>query len=84
MQTIASRKVQSRVGATLDIAKGEPVTITQYGRPVVTMMNADLAQKALRVYQAYDMAKFLDALPALPDSLALSDKANNALVHALR
>lgn len=84
MQTIASREAQSRFGATLDIAKGEPVTITQYGRPVVTMMNADLAQKAMPVYQAYDMTKFLDALTPLPDSLALTEEDNNTLVHALR
>jgi len=84
MQTIASREAQSRFDATLDLARGEPVTITQYGRPVVTMMSADLAQKAMRLYQAYDMAKFLDALPQLPEHVALSDQDNNALVHALR
>lgn len=84
MPTIASREAQSRFGATLDLAKGEPVTITQYGRPVVTMMNAELAEKAMRLYRAYDMAKFLDALPPLADEVALTEEANNALVHALR
>ncbi|MBP8018642.1 MAG: type II toxin-antitoxin system Phd/YefM family antitoxin [Hylemonella sp.] len=84
MQTIASREAQSRFGATLDMAKGEPVTITQYGRPVVTMMSADLAEKAMSLYRAYDMAQFLCGLPPLADDVAMTQEESNALVHELR
>jgi len=79
---IEAKTLKSLFARTM--AKGEPVPITQHGRPVVTMIDADLVQKAVRVYQAYDMAKSLDALSPLPDNLAQSDEDNNALVHALR
>ncbi len=39
MQTISSGKVQTSFGEVADIVKGgEPVTITQYGRPTMLLM----------------------------------------------
>jgi len=48
MQTFSSREVQTRFGAVMDIAKCDAVAITQYGRPVVVMMNVDDAHEAMR------------------------------------
>ena len=47
-KTVPSREVQNRFGAVLDAAKREPITVTQYGRPVVTMMSFERAAEAER------------------------------------
>lgn len=84
METLASRDVQTRFGAALDRAKREPLTVTQYGRPVVTMMSYELAQEAQRALAGRRMAEFLRRLPLVTDAEALSDEDVNALVKALR
>ncbi len=83
-KTIPSREVQTRFGAVLDAAKREPVTVTQYGRPVVTMMNFELAEEAQRALAGRRLSDFLRRLPAVDAAEAMSDEAINALVHDIR
>lgn len=84
MQTFSSRDVQTRFGAIMDIAKRDAVTITQYGRPVVVMMNVDDAQEAMRARAGRRLADFLSKLPLNTAAEALTDQDINNLVHALR
>ncbi|MBE0550026.1 MAG: type II toxin-antitoxin system prevent-host-death family antitoxin [Rubrivivax sp.] len=83
-KTFASREVQTRFGAVLDTAKREPVTVTQYGRPVVTMMSFELAEEAQRALAGRRMSEFLRRLPRVEAAEALTDEDVNALVHELR
>ena len=84
MKTIASSLVQSRFGEILDIAKRDPVTVTQYGRPVVTMMSYEDAQEALRLKAGQKMMNLLNSIQANPAAASLSDEDINSLVHELR
>ncbi len=81
---IASREVQTRFGAVLDTAKREPVTVTQYGRPVVTMMSFEMAEEAQRALAGRRMSEFLRRLPRVEAAEALTDEEVNAMVHELR
>ncbi len=81
---IPSREVQNHFGAVLDMAKREPVTVTQYGRPVVTLMSHELAQEARRALAGRRMGEFLRALPLVDAAESLSDADVNTLVHELR
>jgi len=83
-KTVPSREVQNRFGAVLDAAKREPITVTQYGRPVVTMMNVERAAEAERALAGRRMSEFLRRLPTVEAAQALSDEAINDLVHELR
>lgn len=83
-KTFASREVQTRFGAVLDTAKREPITVTQYGRPVVTMMNFEVAREAQLALAGRRMSEFLRRLPKIEAAEALSDEDVNALVHELR
>jgi len=83
-KTLPSREVQNRFGAVLDLAKREPVTVTQYGRPVVTLMSHEMAQEAQRALAGRRMGEFLRALPMVEAAESLSDEDINALVHELR
>lgn len=83
-KTVPSREVQNRFGAVLDAAKREPITVTQYGRPVVTMMSFERAAEAERALAGRRMSEFLRRLPTLEAAQALSDEAINDLVHELR
>ena len=84
MKTFPSREVQTRFGAVLDAAKREPVTVTQYGRPVVVMMSVDAAAEAQRALAGRRMVEFLRKLPSVEAAEALSDESINTLVHELR
>jgi prevent-host-death family protein len=84
MQTFSSRDVQTRFGAVMDIAKRDAVTVTQYGRPVVVMMNVEDAQAALRARAGRRLTELLRKLPPTPAAEALTDQDINALVHELR
>ena len=46
MQTLTSRDVQTRFGAVIDLAKREPITVTQYGRPSVMIVPLDIGEEA--------------------------------------
>ena len=84
MQTFSSREVQTRFGAVMDIAKRDAATITQYGRPVVVMMNVDDAHEAMRARAGRRLADFLGKLPLNPAAQALTEQDINTLVHGLR
>ena len=58
MQTFSSRELQTRFGAVLDVAKREPVTVTQYGRPSVMIVPFEIGQEAVRVHSASRFADF--------------------------
>ena len=85
MQTFSSRDVRTRFGAVLDIAKREPVTVTQYGRPSVMILPFEIGQEAVLALSA---AHFADLLAALPPAKAgapeLSEADINRIVHELR
>jgi len=83
-KTVASREVQTRFGAVLDAAKQEPITVTQYGRPVVTMMGFELAQEAQRALAGRRMNEFLMRLPLVEAAEGLTEEQINAMVHELR
>jgi prevent-host-death family protein len=88
MKTLASRVVQNNFGGIADIVKsGEPVTVTQHGRPTLMILPYAQGQEALRLLAAQRMGAFLDGLPGEfvdPTAPALSPKEINSLVHELR
>jgi prevent-host-death family protein len=84
MKTFASREVQTRFGSVLDTAKREPVTVTQYGRPVIVMMNIEDATAGQKALAGRRLSEFLRKLPQVAEAEALSDADVNALVHELR
>ena len=86
MITMPSVGVQNKFGSVARIvARGEAVTVTQYGEPTMMILPFDVAQEALKAYKAQKMIRFMDAMPPVnsdaPD-LSLDDFA--ALVHELR
>ncbi len=84
MKTLPSREVQTRFGAVLDAAKREPVTVTQYGRPVVVMMGVEEALAGQRALAARRMSDFLRRLERVEAAEQLGDDDIHALVDALR
>ena len=84
MKTLPSREVQTRFGAVLDTAKREPVTVTQYGRPVVVMMSVDEALAGQRALAGRRMSDFLRRLERVETAEQLGDSDISALVDALR
>ena len=84
MKTIPSSDVQSRFGEVLDLAKRDPVTVTQYGRPVVVMMRYEDAVEALRLKAGLAMADLLKNLPLNAAAEALTEDDINRLVHDVR
>ncbi len=84
MKTLPSREVQTRFGAVLDAAKREPVTVTQYGRPVVVMMSVEEALAGQRALAARRMSDFLRQLERVEAAEQLSDEDIHAMVDALR
>lgn len=87
MQTLSSAKVQANFGEVADIAKGgEPVAITQYGRPTLMLVSYKDGAEMLRLrdiarVNGY-MAERRDHVPA--DAPALSMDDINDLVRELR
>lgn len=87
MQTLSSAKVQANFGQTLDLAKsGEPVTITQYGRPTVMLLPFKEAQVLLQLKASADFKAYFEgrASNAAENNAELSLDEVNALVHELR
>lgn len=87
MQTVTSGKVQSSFGAVVDIAKsGEPVTITQYGRPTLMLFSYAEGEALLRLRNVdrvqLGLADRMTNIDALASSLTIDDV--NDLVHELR
>jgi len=84
MKRLASSEVQSKFGEVLDLAKRDPVTVTQYGRPVVLMMGYEEGLETLRLKAAQALRDFLNGLPSNAEAEALSEEDINRLVHELR
>ena len=83
MQIVASRDLQARIGAILDLAKREPVTVTQHGRPAVMMVPIDIGEEAVRQFNARRLAQWLaDVPPAPADAPDMAEV--NQLVHEMR
>ena len=58
MRTFTSSDVQARFGEVLDHAKRDPVTVTQYGRPVVVMIGYQEATEVLRIRSSQRLGGF--------------------------
>jgi prevent-host-death family protein len=84
MQTLTSRDVQTRFGAVLDLAKREPITITQYGRPVIVMMSVEDAQEVQQLRASRRFGELMTNMPLNPSAEQLSDADITKLVHKLR
>lgn len=87
MQTLSSAKVQANFGQAMDIAKsGEPVTITQYGRPTLMLFSHKEGEELLRLRSTIKLSRYLEGraktMPKNVPELTM-DEINN-LVHELR
>ncbi|SJM94043.1 type II toxin-antitoxin system Phd/YefM family antitoxin [Crenothrix polyspora] len=86
MKTISSVEAQNNFGNMVALIKeGEPVTVTQYGKPTMLILPYAIGSDALRQYNARRMAQFMDALP--PSNLnapELTDDELTKLIHELR
>jgi prevent-host-death family protein len=61
MQTITSAKVQANFGAVADIVKrGEPVTITQHGRPTMMMLTYEEGAEFVRQRATQDLLRWFE------------------------
>ena len=57
MNTISSTQARQNWADTIEAARLEPVTITDHGRKTVTIMDAELAKRALQALEdAVDVA----------------------------
>lgn len=84
MQIVTSGKVQSNFGAIAEIAKfGEPVTITQYGRPTLLLIRYQDGMDALRELAAKNMTSWQDGrAQTAPDAARhISEEALNAIIN---
>jgi PHD/YefM family antitoxin component YafN of YafNO toxin-antitoxin module len=63
MNSVASTYARQNWAETIELAKREPVTITDHARPAVVMMNAELARLALQVLE--DSRELEEATKAL-------------------
>lgn len=61
MQTISSAKVQTSFGEVADIVKsGEPITITQYGRPTMLLLPYKEGVELMRLRASENLMKWFD------------------------
>lgn len=51
MNTVASTHARQNWAETLELAKTEPLVITDHSRPAVVMMNVELARLALQLLE---------------------------------
>jgi prevent-host-death family protein len=87
VQTFSSAKVQANFGEAADIAKsGEPVAITQYGRPTLMLMSYKDGEEMLRLRSTARIHEYMnERLKNMPvDVPELSMDDINNLVHELR
>jgi len=87
MQTLTSAKVQANFGEVADIAKsGEPVAITQYGRPTLMLVSYKEGTEMLRLRDIARVNGYLaerrEHLPADAPALSMDDISD--LVRELR
>ncbi len=87
MQTLTSAKVQASFGEVADIAKGgEPVAITQYGRPTLLLFSYKEGEELLRLRSTLKLSRYLEGrAKTMPkDVPELTMDEINTLVHELR
>ena len=87
VQTLTSAKVQASFGEVADIAKGgEPVAITQYGRPTLLLFSYKEGEELLRLRNLARVngyfAERREHVPTDVPELSMDDINN--LVHELR
>ena len=79
--------MQANFGKAMDIAKsGEPVTITQYGRPALMLFSHKEGEELLRLSSTVKLSHYLEGrAKTLPSDVPelTADDINN-LVHELR
>lgn len=79
--------MQANFGKAMDIAKsGEPVTITQYGRPALMLFSHKEGEELLRLRSTVKLSHYLEGrAKTLPSDVPelTADDINN-LVHELR
>jgi prevent-host-death family protein len=79
MTTIPATEARQRWAQTLDAARRGPVTITEYGRETVTILDVDLGRRALEALEdAEDTAAAAEAESALragEETVSLDDVA---------
>ena len=79
MNSVASTYARQNWAETLELAKTEPVVVTDHGRPAVVMMNAELARLALQVLEdsrdIEDAYKALERIDAGGKTYSLSEVA---------
>ena len=79
MNSVASTYARQNWAETIELAKTEPVVVTDHGRPAVVMMNAELACLALQVLEdsrdVEDAYKALERIDAGGKTYSLSEVA---------
>jgi prevent-host-death family protein len=83
---MSSVEAQNNFGNVATLVKeGEPVTVTQYGKPTMLILPYQVGADALRQYNARRMAHFMDSMPlANPGAPELTDDELTNLIHELR
>lgn len=87
VQTVTSGKAQSNFGQIAEIVKfGEPVTITQYGRPTMMLIRYQDGVEALRELAKRRLINWMEKRSEeLPASAAsLTEEELNAIIHEER
>ncbi len=87
MQTLTSVEIQSHFGAVVDIArKGNPITITEYGKPALMLFSYEEGEELLRMRNVAAQKEWNKERMRhiTPEALALTDEEINELVHEAR
>lgn len=87
LKTLPSREVQNNFGYVADTVKsGEPIVITQYGRPTLMLVNFRDGQEMFKLMNAQKLRSFLGTRTANVGSEAknLSMTDINKIVHESR
>ena len=84
MQTVTSKKIQSNFREVAEIAKsGEPVTITQYGRPTLLLMRYQDGVSVLQELAKQKMVAWMDCRKSTApiSAMTVSDDELNDLIN---
>ena len=83
MQTVTSGKIQSNFGEVAEIAKfGDPVTITQYGRPTLILMRYQDGVTVLQELAKQKMVSWLEGRKntAPISAITVSEEELNSII----
>lgn len=64
MQTVSASDLQARIGEVSDLARREPVTVTQPGRPSLVLLSAEDYERLKRLEDRATRAVRTPDLPA--------------------